>query len=536
MMRTSVLSNRSAVLITTVAAAVCLAIWWLSPIYPDEVAFRQQLGRIIPDDGVIYGLYGLCESNFKTVPLVLAPMGRLLATAMQTLSPSTMRILSFAAVIGVIFTTSRLIAPARNPGAALLTLASFVGVAGSGLIFVRYEFALEVHLLSCLTAALLLQRPKSSVPMDAAITLGLLAGAALSVWSHIQGLIFLPLTAYLIQRIATRRFGPIGIATAIVPFLLLAPAALELHRSTCPAFPEIESYWRKMVFDPSSFSFYNFPAWIVRKWWLHAENFTYATPFPIHYLPDLPSREGLLLAFNTSIEMVVGVICLGLVILLLGVLRFAIPIGARPGSSFRGKAPGLPRLLLTLSVLIAGPTAFLFIYDEVHAFYRSFYINHFATLALALAASSIPVPHWRKFSNGIGVSVATMAIVSMTLNLVLLFPPLWRGYEGPSLSVFRDWRQTKKDVEALARECRVDLDRGRIIVDDLTQDAVFTRPVTFPITYIGLQASLIGKTVMETAQLVRPNAAILRCPYVSLLGVKPQSVRDGLCCIDFQQN
>jgi hypothetical protein len=516
----------------TVIAVVCLGIWWLSPIYPDEIAFRQQLGRIIADGGVVHGLYELCESNVKTVPFVLRPMAWLLALTMQFLSPVEMRFLSFAAVIGVVFATACLAAGERNPIAGLVALAAFAGVAGSGLIFARYEFALEVHLLSCLIAALLLRRPTTSALLSAAIALGLIACAALSVWCHIQGLIFLPLTAYLLQRLAVRRFGAIGVGAVAFPFVLLVPPALTLHRSRCTEFPEIEAFWRKMVFDPSTLSLQGTVNWFLSKWSLHTDNFTYAANFPVRYLPEVTVQGAFVPALNIVVEFVIGLTGLSLVALLL-----AIPIVGFSAASARylpsSTAPGTPRFLLTLAFLIGGPTAFLFFYDSAHSFYRSFYVQHFAAVAVALAASVIPLQRPAGVVRAIGASIALVAAISLISNAILLVPPLWRGYEGPSLSIFRDWSGTKREVEALAQQCGADLDRGRIIVDDLTQGAVFTKPITFPVTYISLQASIIGKSLPEALRLIHPNYAILQCPNFALLKVKPQTVRGGLCCLDF---
>ena len=74
----------------------------------------------------------------------------------------------------------------------------------------------------------------------------------------------------------------------------------------------------------------------------------------------------------------------------------------------------------------------------------------------------------------------------------------------------------------------------RIIVDDLTQHAVFAEPVTFPVTYLSLQATTIHRPIAEAMQVVRPNYAILQCQNMNLIGVKADAVLGGLCCYNFR--
>ena len=80
-------------LAVTAIAFLCLGVWALSPIFPDEIAYRQGFGRTVADDGVVYGLFEMCPSNIKTVPLVLEPVARLLGQTMRILSPLEIEIL-----------------------------------------------------------------------------------------------------------------------------------------------------------------------------------------------------------------------------------------------------------------------------------------------------------------------------------------------------------------------------------------------------------------------------------------------------------
>ncbi len=520
-------------LAATAIAFLCLGVWALSPIYPDEIAYRQQFGRVIADHGLVYGLYEMCPSNIKTVPLVLEPVAWLLAQTMRILSPLEMRILSFTAVLAVVFTAVRLAAGSRNPAAGFLVLASFAGVAGASLICVRYEFALELQLLSCLVAAARLARRRTGVPGDLGVAIGLIFGAALSVWSHPQGLLFLPLTSYLLLRLAVRRFGSVGLIAGVASFVLFVPPSLTLHHSVCTEHREIEAYWRSMTFDASNLGVRHLTHLLFDGARVYVHSFLYVASFPIRFLPGVDAANGAMKATNLLISIVIVFLGgLALCIPAVGLFRFC--------KSFRWhtRSIALPELFdknqaLVIAVLITVPVVILFVYDPKHAFYRDHYLNHFTSAAACLILASLSGRVAIRVTKGACAIIGITVGASLIFNAILFVPPLRDGYEGPSLSVFRSWPQAAHDTEELARLCKMDLQRGRIIVDDLTQAGVFSRPVTIPVTYLSLQADLIGMSVHDAAISVKANYAILRCNYFDLLGVEPQGKIGEICCYTF---
>ena len=79
-----------------------LSAWYFMPIYPDEIAFRLQLGRYIQDRGVVHGLYALCASNVKETPLLFVIPAWILSSMDLTISPAEMRIFPFAIVLAAV--------------------------------------------------------------------------------------------------------------------------------------------------------------------------------------------------------------------------------------------------------------------------------------------------------------------------------------------------------------------------------------------------------------------------------------------------
>jgi hypothetical protein len=517
-------------------AFVCLGIWALSPIYPDEIAFRQERGRVFTDGGVIRGLYALCPSNFKPVPLVFEPVAWLLARSMQVLPPTEMRILPFATILAVVFTTLRIAAGNRSPAAGFLVLASFVSIAGSGLIFVRYEFPWELHLLSCLAGVLWLRRRQTGPAGDVTVAIGLISGAAISTWSHIQGLLFLPLTSYLLSRVAVRRFGPLGMIAALIPLALFVSPALTLQHPVCSEHPEIEAFWRNMTIslpDIGPAKLASLTAEGIQK---YVGSFLFVEKFPIEFLPGIETHSILIRATNL---LVVATVCL------VGILALMAPVVV-PLCYYDFRKIGtdvasivfdiktLDTIVLSVTIIIAA--VFTLIYDPLHAFYRNFYINHYIAIAAAIMLSLFGGKLSNHLIRGTSLTIGLALIGSLIVSLFFIIPRLWFGYEGPSLSVFRNWSSVAEDTRALAGQCKMDLSRGRIIVDDLTQAAVFSRPVTFPVTYVHLQAKFIGMSVHDAATSLRPNYAILRCPYFDLLGLAPQEKVGELCCYNFDDD
>jgi hypothetical protein len=186
-----------------------------------------------------------------------------------------------------------------------------------------------------------------------------------------------------------------------------------------------------------------------------------------------------------------------------------------------------------IAVLITIPVVFLFVYDPVHNFYRNDYLNHFISVAACLVLASLSGRVAVRVTKGACVIIGIAVGASLISNAFLFVPPLWNGYVGPSLSVFRNWPQVTRETEELARQCKMDLQRGRIIVDDLTQAGVFSRPVTIPVTYLSLQANYIGMSLHDAAISVKANYAILQCHYFGILGVEPQGKAGEICCYTF---
>lgn len=515
---------------------LCLSIWLISPIYPDELAFRQHFSNFFNDGGFLFGLYALCASNIKAIPLILEPAAGILAITMQILPPKEMRVLSFVTLMAVVFIALNLIETNKNPAAGLIVLASFSGVAGSGLIFTRYEFALELHLLSCLAAAKWLNYRKKLLAGDFGCLLFLIFGASLSCLSHIQGILLLPLTAYFFVRISYRYLNKYALFSLFFLFGLLLPAALKVNHLVCSEYPVIQNFWQNMTLvysDLKSFDIFS----LMRIGYLKfLDSFLYVNHFPIDYLPEINVKTYLIEYSNIFIIVTLFTIAiLSIAILIILPIEFKL-------YSFSRVFIGLESINITsfdfiiLSLLIIMPMHFLFIYDAIHAFYRNFFINHFLSIATAISMSLCRGRITDLIVNVMGAIITLTACLSFFVNATIIFPKLWEGYEGPSLSVFHDWSRIDEDTKNLVGQCKMDYSRGRVVVDDLTQYSMRSSSMIFPVTYAILQSNLIGVSPNEALHRLHANYIVLRCKGFEALNLEPQGRSHEICCYNFSSN
>jgi hypothetical protein len=359
---------------------------------------------------------------------------------------------------------------------------------------------------------------------------------------HPQGLLLLPLTSYLLLRLAVRRFGSGGLIAGFVPFVLFVPPALKLNHFVCTEHPEIQAYVRTLFFDTSNLNARHLAQLLLNGVRAYFHSFLYTSSYSIGYLPGVNASSGPVRVANMLVA---------LVVIYLGIVAFCVPAVAlfrfRKFSRFRLGRIVLSEVLdnnppFVIAVLITVPVLFLFLYDPAHNFYRVFYLNHFTSIAACLFVSPLSGRTAVRMAKAGRVLTGMAVVASLVANTFLFIPYLWHGYTHPSLPVGTNpslpmgisWSQSELETEKVARLCKMDLKRGRIIVDDLTQAGVFSDPVTIPITYLRLQAEVIGVSVREAAISVKANYAILRCPYFDLLEVQPQGRIGEICCYAFK--
>ncbi|QFY41386.1 hypothetical protein F6R98_01065 [Candidatus Methylospira mobilis] len=518
-----------------------LFVWSVMPIYPDEIAFRMQLGRYIQDGGVVHGLYTLCESNIKGTPLLFLIPAWILSWVDLTFSPVEMRLFPFVTTVTAIMFAVWYAVRGINYYAAMLAITSLVGVAGSGLVLARYEYIHSLNLVCCL--AVLNFHPSTTLTrpnVRYVLIILLLISCLFSLYVHIQGLLFLPLTLYLTYQLV--RLDVSKSLAKVIMLILLALMALtgiRFHHTTCAGFPEIESFWANMTFNQRDLLSATLSDWFVDKLSKYLRSFLYNKNYAVDYLPgisiDNDWLQGMLNSLNLCIIFVLTTnllltACVPVIHAFLAIRwRYA------PGYSLRVAEETSRRNCeqALVLVLFALPVIFLFIYDKAQNFYRSFFLNFVVAILLTLYFSR------KVFVRAKGLVLLYYGLCGLVVLASLLVNAMWfmgklqADYEGPSLSLGRDWRGIDGDALALVRDCGVDLTKGGIVVDDMTYNSLKYYPRISAITYVGLSATVIGSTIPSAIEQSRINAAITSCKTLHAVGIDAQHSRNLLCCADF---
>jgi len=514
---------------------VALSAWYFMPIYPDEVAFRLQLGRYILDRGVVQGLYPLCASNFKETPLLFVMPAWLLSWLDQAFSLVRIRVLPFTIIIAAVFFAVWFAVRGINPKAAIVATTAFIGVAGSGLVMARYEYVQVLNIVFCLGVFHFLELTSPRLSLRYGLFFLLLISSLLSIYAHVQGLLFLPLTLYLAYFILRPGLGKPRAALLVVMLLvLMAQATIRFHHATCAGYPEIEQFWAHMTLNMNGFESVNSINWLTVKLDKYLLSFLYKENYAVNYLPGVTVGESwqqnLLAVLNQSIQIILLV---NLLLLITAAIAATI-ISAKRYLAHRQWVPiELGQGQTFALVLLAVPVIFLFIYDSAQNFYRSFFLNFIISIVLSLFFSRVCLARLGHLTILYFYLCGVVVVASLVINVWWFTDRLRTGYEGPSISISRDWDGINRDVKALAKDCGMDLSKGRIVLDDLTYDSLKSYPQLYAATYMALSVGLIKSTMGDAIEKLRPNYAIARCDTLRGTAIGFQKSRNQLCCANF---
>jgi hypothetical protein len=174
----------------------------------------------------------------------------------------------------------------------------------------------------------------------------------------------------------------------------------------------------------------------------------------------------------------------------------------------------------------------LFIVDVPTNFYRAFYINFSLAMINALALAGLKGPA-RSALWPIGTVSIVLCILSATATREEIKPKFLAGWAGPSISLGTNWSATRLAVTELAGKCGIGAKDPRIIIDDLTFDAMRRHPHLMPVTYIGLAYDPEGSGSKKLPEFIRSFGAthvLARCVNFSSYKIDPDVHSDDLCC------
>jgi hypothetical protein len=291
-----------------------------------------------------------------------------------------------------------------------------------------------------------------------------------------------------------------------------------------------------MSFNLDEFKSVKLTHWLPDKLGKYLGSFEYKRNYVINYLPGVggdgwQQSRGVL---NHVIKMILLINLLLSIFVAIGVYIITVwrriaqrEVRAREASGWRSYGQSLALLLLAV------PVIFLFLYDSAQNFYRSFFLNFLTAILLTLVLSRLPLARAQTMSTLYFGICGLVVIASLAVNVMYFTARLSAGYEGPSISTNRDWDAISRDVKDLARDCDMDLLKGRIVLDDMTYDSLKSYPLVYAVTYMGLSVNILNSTMADVLEKVRPNYAIARCDTLRGLSVEFQKSRNQLCCANF---
>ncbi|WP_026604250.1 hypothetical protein [Methylomonas sp. 11b] len=510
-----------------------LIVWRDMPYYPDEIALQFSSGRYIQDHGMGHGLYVLCPSWQQETPLLLEFPAWVLSVVMLNMSPVYFRFIPLLVTLAIVLTAIYRVAKLSNHYSATIITTAFIGVAGSGLVMARPEFLHLFNLFFCLLAFIVCSERNYRESSICLITLmGLIISAWLSIFVHIQGILFVPLTfvlcLYLLSYFPNKKitWSIVGIYFSSIT---LSAIFYSKQRLMCPNYPNIENFFASLTIDFDLVLSKGVLKWLIDGFIGYSQPFLYNASYTIGYLPPVSEGSVGISVLNFLIRFILFFNLVAVFVILiysLSIFLCKIIFSLRNG---KVNALSFNYFCSFLLILAIFPIVFLYFYDAAHNFYRTFFLNVITSVILGLVLANNVNQSFLKFVKFYSFFCMFVVIASLLVNYKIFTKQLIEGFEGPSIAL-KNLNNINADVVAMASLCDIDLDKGRIIVDDLVYDSLKRFPILFPITYLDLQGQLIGTGTLSVLDVAKPNAIIARCGYVQHANIPYTHVQNGLCC------
>jgi hypothetical protein len=263
----------------------------------------------------------------KETPLLFEIPAWIFSRLDLLLSPVETRVLPFITVLGTVFITIWHILRRTRLYASLVLMTAFIGVAGSGLVMARYEYVQELNILCCLIVLCNTVLPNKSFIRYGFFAL-LILSSLFSVYSHMQGLLFLPLTIFLAYQLilpSLRKSYALILMTALL--LIIAKTGFEFHHSTCSGYPQIELFWEEMTFQWKAFDIAKLMDWSKINFDMYQQSFIYNKNYAINYLPGIVINGELESIFLSTLNKGIQIVLLVNLLLTLGI-AIGIPLGS----------------------------------------------------------------------------------------------------------------------------------------------------------------------------------------------------------------
>jgi hypothetical protein len=531
-------------LVTGLIALIYLLQWRQMPLYLDEVATRVAHARFLADGLVDHGLFGQCPSMSRTIPYLFVPFAWSYSALDDLLGWRGLRVLPIAGMALAIVLLLLVLRARRACAVAPLLLAGLVGVAGSGLVLSRMEAPTLLFGTVCLAGVALVRYPERRVGPAVLYIPVLTAAALFALYIHPQALVFVPIGLLLLLTIALRGNRVITKGLAIAAMAIVLGGAWNATDSLaprCPESPALESELGRLSLPglAQQQGWQGVAAYAQGKLARHVGNFLFKGGYDLGYLPGVTAgsqNEAILLSgLNALVAAVVGLNLL----LACGVVLFtawrAVMCAFHGAGGWKQRLERVGRAPASYLFLAASGHLALFVFDVPTNFYRAFYINLVLAAVNALAVSGLAAQA-RKFFAPAAICTMLCCAASAMVVRDQFSDKFAAGWEGPSISLQTDWSTVAKNVLQLATRCDIVAGQRRVVIDDLTYDALKAHPELVPLTWALVGERGGARDRAESIVFFRrlsATAVIARCKSLTRFELDDVQRSGGLCCAKF---
>lgn len=540
-------------LVAAIFLGMAYRIWSLLPIYPDEIAHRIAVGRLIFDQfSRINSIPGCLTSATLNIPYVLYPAGFVFSTLSLIRNMTDNRIVAaliLAACIALLYRAGRYLTDQYSAvlGLSLTLIAISVGVIPAGLIVLRAEYIIGLFFCFALFG---ICSPRNARTDILFASIGVLL-FSMALFAHPKTIYFLPLAVILLTKILWYR-GPYFYASGLILLGLIAFYAIGFAMKSfdCPELPEFNAALAGYNIHPVML-LQSPREFVAAVWSVNFQSFqkltrimlqaTFQGASEVAYLPPVPqARLVRLTNFLISAFVIQTLVVMAGVVLshLCGLI-----------SNWRNRRDRATFLVQHAGMLLAyfGTTTSLLLNKTQHWYDVSFWISLYlfsifvSFMIFFGTRDSIAAPSVKKTclpssifrSKPLIALIFAPTLVAAALSEVVanryIYPAFAAGYSGPGISIAHsDWKLAREQTLQALKKCNLSIRSPRLIVDDLTYPIVQRSFGVMPITY-GMfmgAAPFIAK-----AREIGSAGLIVRCDGIpSGLPALPWDQVGSVCC------
>lgn len=505
--------------ILLIAIFLLLNIWcWFNvAYYQDEFVFKLITARFIQDGNPPMGIFSMCESWMSPVTYLMQFPAWIVSWWYMHVDLQIARLISSLSFALIVFAA---IWKSQNYILSLAILAAFIGISSSTIGYTRPEY---LHLLNIALSIIIVkgfEKFRSDFKLIVLISgFFLLITYLLSIYSHSQAVLFLPLNLFAIYILFKEQKKLLILFVILFSIFSYDGLKYKNETTSCVKSPALNKELLEHTHRFSDLPKVIFEGKIFDQSKLYIEKFIYKSNFQSRHLPSWTPTD---LAYRLNIVIILcvtGTLIYGFFIALFVTINL---FKLRKHHSYKlaSKSIQLNKYLLILFLLI--PILFLFVINTDQNFYRNFFVHLIITISIVLyfqiENANTKLQKLHTFWLGI---VFFTALTSTYINIVSIRPLL----NGQKDAYGANWNEVTKKL-SIETSCQLDFSKGRILTDAYAYESIKKYPYIYPTEYIFFQSRKTQTSPTRIAKSMNMQGMIYACNTNGKL---------NLCCKTFSK-